>query len=247
VSLLTTFAWPDAARTVRDDWDTLSAPGPAFTPTDDLPDAARRWVRHAIAPGTPLHRAATITMHGSIRLGRWRPFTARQVLAPGRGFIWAAKSRLAGLPISGFDRYSNGAGEMRWRLAGRVPLIHATGPDVTRSAVGRLAAEFVCVPTSFPGARWSDGPAVDTAIATWSAGGQAVPVEVRVWPDGRLRSVVTRRWGDPGGRPFGRYRFTVTVDAERTFAGVTVPAVYRAAWEDDGDFYRATVSGVTFG
>jgi hypothetical protein len=29
-------------------------------------------------------------MHGQIKLGRWRPFTARQVLTPPDGYIWAA-------------------------------------------------------------------------------------------------------------------------------------------------------------
>jgi hypothetical protein len=54
-------------------------------------------------------------MRGHIRLGGWRPFTAQQVLAPS-GFVWAATARVAGLPVTGFDRYSSGTGQMRWRL-----------------------------------------------------------------------------------------------------------------------------------
>jgi len=47
--------------------------------TAGLPEPARRWLSHAIAPGTPLWSRAELTMRGHIKLGRWRPFTARQV------------------------------------------------------------------------------------------------------------------------------------------------------------------------
>lgn len=41
--------------------------------TMGLPEPARRWLSHAIAPGTPLWNRAELTMHGQIKLGRWRP------------------------------------------------------------------------------------------------------------------------------------------------------------------------------
>ncbi|MFC2165425.1 DUF6920 family protein [Acidobacteriota bacterium] len=37
----------------------------------DLPDAARRYLEHAIAPGTPLASAVRLQMHGEIKLKRW--------------------------------------------------------------------------------------------------------------------------------------------------------------------------------
>lgn len=46
----------------------------------------------------------------------WRPYTAVQALAPLEGFLWAVTTHLFGLPINGFDRYSNGVGEMRMDL-----------------------------------------------------------------------------------------------------------------------------------
>ena len=80
----------------------------------ELPEPARRWLGHAIAPGTPLWSSVELTMHGQIKLGRWRPFTARQVLTPPDGYLWAARTRLAGLPVTGYDRLASGGGEMRW-------------------------------------------------------------------------------------------------------------------------------------
>jgi hypothetical protein len=60
-----------------------------------------------------------------------------------------------------------------------------------------------------------------------------------------------QRWSDPDGGPFGRNPFGVTVDEERTDAGVTLPAVVRAGWwrgtdrQDAGEFFRARISDST--
>jgi hypothetical protein len=46
-------------------------------------------------------------MRAEIRLGR-RRFTARQILAPPAGFVWAATAWMGVLPVSGYDRYTSG-------------------------------------------------------------------------------------------------------------------------------------------
>jgi hypothetical protein len=66
-------------RDVRADWLLLASPTQelkVFDPSSlaQLPEPARRWLCHAIVPGTPLARTAEIWMHGPIRLGDWRPF-----------------------------------------------------------------------------------------------------------------------------------------------------------------------------
>ena len=81
---------PGAARPVRGEWARLAAPGvdqSGFDPSTvaDLPEPARRWLVHAIAPGTPLWHSVTLTMRGEIRIGAWRSFTATQVIAPSEG------------------------------------------------------------------------------------------------------------------------------------------------------------------
>ena len=246
---------PRAARARRSDWAALAAGDTAgtFLPARaaELPEPARRWLAHAVRPGTPLWSSVELTMHGEIRLGRWRPFRARQILAPD-GFIWAATTRVAGLPVAGYDRYSGASGEMRWRLLGFVPVLGARGPDVTRSAAGRLAAEgLVFLPTVFSRAAWSTGD-VDTAVATMTIGDEQTTVRLRVDAAGRLRDVLLDRWGNPSGRPFGRYPFGVTVRDERTFGGITIPASFAAGWEHgtdrqaEGEFFRATITAAAF-
>jgi len=242
---------------VREEWDRLSVPSASGEPFDPdtaagLPEPARRWLTHAIAPGTPLWQSVELTMEGEIRLGSWRRFTARQVLAPPSGLIWAARTGVAGLPVTGYDRYSGATGEMRWRLLGLVPVMSARGPDVTRSAAGRLAGEAVLVPTAFQRASWEPGDAPDTAVMVWRLAGNVERVELRVTPDGRLVEAVLQRWGDPDGAPFARYPFGVAVEDEATFSGVTIPSVVRAGWwwgtdrAQEGEFFRARITSAVF-
>jgi hypothetical protein len=64
-------------------------PAPAvFTEAelDGLPQAVRRHLQAEIALGMPLATSARLGMRGQLRLGRWLPFWAEQVLAPHHGF-----------------------------------------------------------------------------------------------------------------------------------------------------------------
>ena len=64
-----------------------------------LPEPARRWLTHAISPGTPLYQRAELGMRGEIRLGtRWHRYVATEVITPDTGFIWAARARYLGCP-----------------------------------------------------------------------------------------------------------------------------------------------------
>ena len=249
---------PRAARALRNDWADLAA-GVArqehlrAETLVAMPEAARRWLTRAITPGTLLWSAVVLTMHGQIRLGSWLRFTAREVLSPPRGFIWSATARVAGLPVSGFDRHSSGAGQMRWSLLGVLPVMRASGTDVTRSAAGRLAGEaLLWLPTAFSSATWSDGADPDTATVTWRVGDQDETVHLRVDPSGRLVDFSMQRWGNPDGDGYGRYPFGGVVEAERAFDGVTTASSIRAGWwwgterQDEGQFFRGEITDATF-
>ncbi|WP_257226515.1 DUF6920 family protein [Rhodococcus opacus] len=246
---------PRAAHPAREQWKALAAvhgTGQRFTSAlaGNLPPVARRWITHAVAEGSPMARSVQLHMTGQIRLRRWRPFSATQILVPGTGFIWAATTKIGGLPVHGYDRFSDNGGEMRWRLGGVIPMMSARGRDVTESAAGRLAGESISVPTSFPLARWSDGRDPTETTATWTVGGYEETVHLEVADDGTLRRLHMQRWGNPAGHGFGRHRFTVTIDSERIVAGMTIPAQLRAGWatEDtpDGEFFRAEITDAVF-
>lgn len=130
-------------------WNSAGPATRAFEPDSisGLPDPARRYLQHAIAPGTPLASAVRLRMHGEIKLGKWLAFTAEEVIHWGQGFLWKASVRQNGIPIWGFDRLVAGQGAMRWKLLGLIPVMTASGPDVTRSSAGRMMAESMWLPS----------------------------------------------------------------------------------------------------
>lgn len=157
------------------------------------------------------------------------------------------------LSITGFDRYIDDEGEMRWLLAGRAPLVRASGRDITRSAAGRLAIEATLwMPTSFTSINWRAGDDPDTAVATWHIGTEQPSVELHLDGEGRPRSVSMQRWGNPNGEPFSYYPFGGVLEDESTFGGFTIPTAMRVGWLwgtdrwDEGEFFRARITDAAF-
>jgi hypothetical protein len=240
------------ARLVDDARRTLAEPASPepFEPWEvaGLPDPVRRYFFGAVAPGTRLARSAELEMRGHIKLGRWLPFRARQVLNPHRGFIWAA--RAAGV-ISGWDRYIDGAGAMEWKLGGVVTVMRAHGPDVTRSAAGRGAAEILWLPTAaLPrfGVTWT-AESEEAVVCHHSLGATEVDVRHRLDDDGHITSTVFERWGDPDGTgQWAPYPFGGEITSYGTFEGLSIPAAGRFGWHfgterwSAGEFFRYEIT-----
>lgn len=68
-------------------------------------------------------------------------------------------------------------GEMRWRLFGRIPVMSASGPDLDRSAAGRVALDSLLVPTAWlqEAVTWRTGENDDTVVAEWHVYDQTLP------------------------------------------------------------------------
>jgi hypothetical protein len=217
-----------------------------------LPEPARRWIRHSVAPGTPAYSSVELRMEGEIRLGSWRRFTAHQIIRPGRGYVWAARTHVAGVPVSGYDAMSPTDARMRWRAAGLVPIINAGGDDVLASAAGRLASECIFVPTAHAGASWCQGEDRNVAVATWRIGALENSTRLAVDGAGKLLAVSMHRWGKPDGNSYARHPFGVTFQDELTADGVTIPQSVRAYWhwgterEAEGEFFRAAITSARF-
>jgi hypothetical protein len=241
---------PEAAR----DWAALATDGAAdgvFGPdrVAELPEPVRRWLAHAVDEGTPLARSVELRTHGEIHLGRWSPFTAVQRISVSGGFVWAATARPFGLPIRGFDRWTRGTGEMRWRLFGVVPVASAGGEDVTRSAAGRYAGELLLLlPTAAlsPEVGWRSLDA-DRAIASVRGAGGSHEVTVTVDDDGVLTEVTMSRWGPLGRGAFGKQPFGATLHGEVEAGGMRLPRRITAGYHygtdrwAEGQFIRVTV------
>jgi len=219
-----------------------------------LPEAARHYLGHAIAPGSQLARAVRLRMHGEIKLKRWFPFRAEQVIVWDRGFIWSATVRMFGMPVRGSDRLVDGEGSMRWRLFGIIPVMTVSGPDITRSAVGRVAAEVVWLPSVLCGndVAWK---ALDSSHlrARFAVHGDLAELELVVDERGQLKSIKLPRWGNPDDGEFRYVDFGAVVEAENMFDGYTIPTRLRIGWnfgtdrfESEGEFFRATIDYATY-
>jgi hypothetical protein len=245
-----------AALRTEELWDSAADAEAASFPGagDDLPEAAQRYLNHAIAVGTPLASRARIRMHGEIKLGGWSPFEAEEVIHLERGMIWAATARLFGLPIRGSDRIVDGSGSMRWKLF-CIPIVNDQSADVTRSTVGRVAAELVWLPSALAklDVTWSAEPpsALRAAFELW---GESVDLRLGIEDDGRPSTLALRRWGNPPeSAKYDFFEFGGSVDEEATFQGFTVPTRLRVGWyagsdrfEKEGEFIRVTVDEIEF-
>lgn len=214
-----------------------------------LADPARRYLQTAIASGTPLAQSARFRMRGSIKLGkRWVRFRADEVLAPHRGFLWAAR---AGVVIAGSDRYVERWGAMDWRILGLIRVVHATGPDVSRSGAARGAGEAVWVPTALLprfGVSWTTTDP-SHATASYRLDDTELHVHCTFDEDARLRSLIFDRWGDPDNTgSWALHPFGLEATGHATFDGVTIPNAGRVGWFQgtdrwsDGEFFRFEIT-----
>ncbi len=246
---------PDAAKRSWAELGSSISTGEPFEPgmVDLLPAPVARWLRHAIAPGTPLREGVQVSMHGNIKIGKWMPFTADQIVAS-TGYLWAAEAGRFPIMVRGFDRYSATTAQMSWRLFGLIPVVSTAGPDVTRSAAGRLASEVIgLTPGGVLGANvtWV-GIDEHRAMASITVDGLAHHVTVDVGDDGALKTASLPRWGSPDKGPFQLHTFGVMCDGEFTSGGYTVPRHIRAGWWlgtrewEQGEFFRATIDQARF-
>ena len=214
------------------------------------PDLERIWAGVPIAPGTAPASGVLLKMHGEIKLGRWYPFTAQEVILEDGTFIWAATVSMFGMPVRGSDRLVNGAGSMSWNLFDLFPVAAAAGPEITRSAIGRGVAEMV---VWLPSVLNSPSVQRTESGVTIERYGESTPVTMRLDERGGMKAIQFPRWGNPGGPAYGYTEFGVIVDQERTFGAYTIPSKIRAGWffgtdrfEREGEFFRATIDSAEY-
>lgn len=244
----------------KDDLEALwsaYAPAPSrFDPASIAHHAepVRRYLHHAIQPGTPLATAARVKMHGELRLDTWCPFEAEQVIRWDRGFVWRARVTRGLLPITGADRWIDGEGAMRWKLLGILPVATGEGPDISRSALGRVQCEAIWLPSVLLArdVTWDvhDETHLGAAIRMRGEEGH---LELTLDATGRVRSFSLLRWGNPEKAEFHEVPFGGFAQEERQFDGYIVPSSLRIGWwfgserfERDGEFFRGTVDSIEY-
>jgi len=241
-------------------WQSLEAPSTHQFFTEDmvldLPAPARRYLLHAIRPGTPLAYSVSLEMGGTMRLKlgqEWMPMKAREVLAPPKGFVWRAEVGGGLTPFSGGDHYANGSGRVRFWLWGFIPLVKQEGADVSRAALGRMVCEAIWMPSSLlpqRGVKW-EASDDESARATMKIVEETITLNLLVEPDGRLREIRILRWGNQTeDGSFGYIPFGGRIQEERAFGGYTIPSKVSVGWRLGTDryfeFFRAQIGNADF-
>jgi hypothetical protein len=219
-----------------------------------LPEPVRRYFRHGMDAGAPLASSVRLKMHGQIRLKKWLPFEAEEVLNPHKGFAWKVKFRMGPLPCQGLDYYLDGSGGQVFKLFGFIPIFKSSGPDITRSGRGRVFGEAFWNPPSLLPPRPVSWEAVhDLHIAaSWKLDDESGKLNLILQEDGRPCGITLERFGNPGGGAFDWHSFGGVIEAEKTFSGITIPTRLRAGWWygserfREGEFFRATIDDARF-
>lgn len=228
----------DMARAERAYAGLLAAPPLAqgrYDPAQvaDLPDVARRFFAHAIAPGTPLPSVVRLTMDGTFLLGERDAFqgyemTARQALRASDELVWMARMRSGAMTITGSDALVDGEAWTRFWLMGALPVGHAaSSPDLVRSALFRAVVESaIWLPGSLlpgNGAQWAQ-TGQDDAQVTITRVAPAIVIDLRLDEAGAVREIVGQRWSNANAdKVFRLQPFGGTASEHRSFQGITVP------------------------
>lgn len=210
---------------------------------DGLPEPARRFFLHAIREGTPLARSVLLRQTARMKPAPERAYvdlTCSQRLTPGQGFVWWARAKMGPLPMTVTDHYFRDDGSVTVTVLGLVRVGNDTGPDVARSARGRLAAEALWCPSALlpgEGVRWE---AVDErgARVIQRIDGEEVSVTIAVDAEGRVEETTMDRYGNVDRPDWGPTPYGFLVLEEVTFGGHTIPSRLRGGWWYGSDRYR---------
>jgi hypothetical protein len=229
-----------------------------------LPAPVQRYFLHAIAPGTPIATSVQLKIQGQFRLAPekpWMPMQAQETLTA-TGFIWNAKIGSGLFQFQGADYYFKQTGRMQFSILGLVPIVNVQNSDTARSAIGRLVAELMWLPSALlpqQGVQWQ---AIDdhTIQANLKVNDEPVMLTFVIDSTGKLLKGYTLRWGN---HLTGRTASHRTEDgswkyipmggqcySERTFDGFTIPSQVGVGWwfgsEQYFEFFQATVEQAEF-
>jgi hypothetical protein len=202
----------------------------------ELPEPAARYLRWSLADGAPIRRGVLLNMTGRIRLGRsrpWLPMRCEEVYHADRGFVWKATTSNL-LRISGFDRHLNGEGQMYWTLFGLIPVMRATGPDISRSSLERFLAERMLAPASLlpsPDVEWIDH-SDNCVVLRVRTHGRWQEFHLTVDPDGMPRKLTFQRWGnvETEGGAWQEIPYAVRFEGVFRADGYSLPHEMQASW-----------------
>jgi hypothetical protein len=210
-----------------------------------LPGPVQRYLRAAGVVGQPPVHTYRVTMHGRIRDGRdgrWMPFAAEQhnsVDPPARLFYLNAS--MVGIPVQGYHRYIATAASMRVKAAALVPIVSATGEEMSRSETVTLFNDMcIMAPATLidPAIEWE---AVDarTVKGRFTNAGRTIQAVLFFNDAGELTDFVSddRYQASSDGKTMHQRRWSTPIGGYREYGAVRLPSSGEGRWhEPDGPY-----------
>jgi hypothetical protein len=215
-------------------------PAPVVTEAElaPLPQLVRTHLRRAGVVGRPRVRNFHARFAAEMRGGADEPWMQAhadqyEFFAPAERLFFMRASR-RGVPFDVLHRYIGDRATMQARVAGLVPVIDASGPEMTQSETVTLLNDM-CV--FAPGAlvdapiEWEPIDA-HTVRATLANAGHRVSAELTFDARGDLVDFRSDDRYRIDGRTKQRLRWTTPLDDYRDFDGVRLPARGEARWTE---------------
>lgn len=231
-------------RKLRDLRICCNSPGQKFDPDilRGLPAPVERYFRKVLIPGTPLITMAVLSQHGILRTSptshKWMPFSARQEVVPGCGFIWNARVKVFPLFfIRVLDSFIGGLGAGRVSFWGVVPAASESGGDKLNSgALYRYLAEAVWFPTALlpqAGVVWTS---IDDnrAVASLTIDGVSASLEFGFSRNGEIESIYTESRYGKFSDGYRQVPWEGRFSDYRQYAGMMIPSYGEVGWYNNG-------------
>jgi hypothetical protein len=202
-----------------------------------LPDAVQNYLRYTGALGKPQVQNMHAVISGEMKLtenGRWMSITAEQYNffdQPTR--LFSISSSLFGIPIAGLHRYCGDMATMNIKLASLIPVVHASGPLMTKGETVTLFNDMcVLAPATLidPHIRWETIDPL-TVRARFTNQGYTISAVLSFNEQGQLVNFVSDdRYQATRGNTFANVRWSTPVKDYKDFNGHTLASYGEAIW-----------------
>lgn len=232
--------WNFNGQINRETQELLSTPTPEEQRiTEDmtihLPTPVRRWLTESGIIGKESIHKVHLRQKGFMKLKpeqkNWIEAEAEQSFTIDRpSFIWRVKTSMAGLPVVGRDRFSEGEGGMQIKLAGLIPVVNVSNDKkLNESTIQRYLGEIIWFPSAAlsPYISWE---AVDnnSAKATMRIGNNEGSALFHFNAAGELERFTAQRYKDI--RDEKPTEWVAEVKGYGTVAGIKIPVRIETSW-----------------
>jgi hypothetical protein len=236
-----------------------TGPGPAVTEADlaHLPAPVQRYLRTAGVVGQPRVHNFRARIHGRIRSNqsaRWMPLAAEQYnFADPAARLFYMNASMFGIPVQGYHRYVGSAATMHVKAAALVPVVTASGSEMTQSETVTLFNDMcIFAPATLIDSAITWEPVdAGTARARFTNAGHTIRTELSFNESGELTNFVSddRYQASPDETSLTQVSWSTPIGGYRSFGHVRLASVGEGRWHEPGGEYayiQVTIDSVEY-